>query len=479
MEHPDRLGKYPITGVLGQGAMGVVYKGFDPVIQRPVAIKTIHKQLVGGGEDASGTSAAARFRNEAQAVGRLLHPGIVAIYEYGEDDSTAFIAMELVEGRTLSQILDGTPLLPKADVLRIMDQLLAALDCAHHHGVWHRDIKPANILITSTGQLKVTDFGIARIESAALTQVTATIGTPGYMSPEQYRGEAVDHRVDLFACGVLLYRMLTGEQPFKGTVESVMYQILHRDPPPPSQVPGALRAAFYDGIAAKALCKDRQSRFASAAQFRSALAQRVESIPEAEAQTTVIVAHTRPAPPEGLAGSQPAPAPTAALQSATLPPGWTAEELGRIELALASFVGPVARVFVRQAAKNCRDLPALTQAVCSHLPSEFDRQRFLTRMADSGIRTHVGAAPAATPDGGTWGATPQPGTGTAAVPVAPEVVSRSLKVLTSHIGPIAAIIVKKASAKAPTEEQFFQMLAEQAAEGAERDRLLKALRQKG
>ena len=389
--------------------------------------------------------------------------------------------MELVEGRTLSQILDGTPLLPEADVLRIMDQLLAALDCAHHHGVWHRDIKPANILITSTGQLKITDFGIARIESAALTQVTATIGTPGYMSPEQYRGEALDHRVDLFACGVLLYRMLTGEQPFKGTVESVMYQILHKDPPPPSQVPGALRAAFYDSVAAKALSKDRQSRFASAAQFRSALAQRVESIPEAEAQTTVIVAHTQPAPPEGLAGKDPIPAPAVALQSATLPPGWTAEELGRIELALASFIGPMARVFVRQAAKNCRDLPTLAQAVSSHLPSEFDRQRFLTRMADSGIRTHVTAAPTAptAPNSGTWAATQHAAATTAAMPVAPEVVSRSLKVLTSHIGPIATIIVKKASAKAPTEEQFFQMLAEHAADGAERDRLLKALRQKG
>ncbi len=144
--------------------------------------------------------------------------------------------MELVQGRTLSQILDANPVLPEPDVLRIMDQLLAALDVAHHHGVWHRDIKPANILITSTGQLKVTDFGIARIESVALTQVTSTIGTPGYMAPEQYRGDQVDHRVDLFAAGALLCRMLAGEQPFRG-------QDRWHDPQDPRRapMPGTLR----------------------------------------------------------------------------------------------------------------------------------------------------------------------------------------------------------------------------------------------
>ncbi|MEY4562417.1 MAG: hypothetical protein RLZZ618_1694, partial [Pseudomonadota bacterium] len=478
--HPSRLGKYPITGVLGEGAMGVVYKGFDPIIQRPVAIKTIHRQLAGSGDDASGTSAAARFRNEAQAVGRLLHPGIVAIYEYGEDDTTAFIAMELVEGRTLSQILEGCPKLPEADVLRIMDQLLAALDCAHHHGVWHRDIKPANILVTSTGQLKVTDFGIARIESMALTQITATIGTPGYMSPEQYRGEAVDHRVDLFACGVMLYRMLAGEQPFKGSVESVMYQILHKEPVPPSQVPGALRPAFYDAIVAKALAKDRNQRFASAAQFRAALAQQVENIPEAEAQTTVIVGHTMPAVPDNLRATEPAAPPPVALRSATLPPGWTAEELSRLELVLASFVGPMARVFVRQAAKTCGDLTALTTAVGAQLASDSDRQQFFTRMASSGTRataapfmsTVLSTANARTQGTATTQATAS-ATGSAIVTA--EAVAHALKVLTSHIGPIATVMVKKAQGKQPTEEQFYRMLAEHASEGPDRDKLLKAL----
>src|SRR5258708_1743865 len=134
MARPEKLGKYPVTGVLGKGAMGVVYQGYDPVINRPVAIKTIHKSLID--QDLSGSSTAQRFRNEAQAVGRLSHPGIVAIYEYGEEDNSAYIAMEYVQGRTLSQILSATPRLPEADILTLMDQLLAALDCAHRHGVW-------------------------------------------------------------------------------------------------------------------------------------------------------------------------------------------------------------------------------------------------------------------------------------------------------------------------------------------------------
>jgi len=480
MKHPEKLGKYPITGVLGEGAMGVVYKGYDPIIQRPVAIKTIHKQLIG--DDPSGTSATARFRNEAQAVGRLLHPGIVAIYEYGEDDSTAFIAMELVQGRTLSQILDANPVLPEPDVLRIMDQLLAALDVAHHHGVWHRDIKPANILITSTGQLKVTDFGIARIESVALTQVTSTIGTPGYMAPEQYRGDQVDHRVDLFAAGVLLYRMLAGEQPFRGSVESVMYQILHKDPTPPSQMLGTMRPVFYDAIVAKALAKDKLARFESAAQFRSALEKRVQAIPEAEAQTTVIVVHGQASsayagsPSSGEMATMPVPA----LHAATVPPGWNADELARVEQTLAGFVGPVAKVLVRMAAKTAGDLNALTSALTTHLPDERDRQTFLTKIATSGVqRTHASTGGGAVVRTGPT-PTPKPATvgGTQGQPVAPDDVAHGLKVLTSHIGPIAAIVVKKASAKAPTQEQFFQMLAEHASEGAERDQLLKALRRK-
>src|SRR5471030_959412 len=189
MTIPERIGKYAISEVLGKGSMGTVYKGFDPHIHRPVAIKVIHKELLG--DSSAQDSVAARFRNEAQAVGRILHPGVVAIYEFGEDETTAFIAMEFVQGRNVDDVIAATPMLPQDLVLRIMDQLLDALSFAHAHGVWHRDVKPANLILTASGQVKLTDFCIARIADANLTQVSSAIGTPSYMAPEQFTGKGV------------------------------------------------------------------------------------------------------------------------------------------------------------------------------------------------------------------------------------------------------------------------------------------------
>ena len=203
MAHPEKLGKYQVTGVLGEGAMGVVYKGFDPGIGRAVALKTIRHSLAGPEHTAA---LAARFRNEAQAAGRLSHPGIVAVYDFGDEADVAYIAMEFVEGSSLSRYIAANTRFGDDDVLSIMGQLLDALDHAHDNGVWHRDIKPANLLLTNAGRLKVADFGIARIESIALTMVTSIVGTPGYMAPEQFIGKGVDRRADLYAAGVLLYQ---------------------------------------------------------------------------------------------------------------------------------------------------------------------------------------------------------------------------------------------------------------------------------
>jgi len=485
--HPQRLGKYPITGVLGEGAMGVVYKGFDPGIQRPVAIKTIRKQLI---DEEEGASFAARFRNEAQAVGRLSHPGIVAIYEYGEDADTTYIAMEFVEGKNLSQILASTPLLLEADILRVMDQLLDALDCAHRHGVWHRDIKPANLIITARGQVKVTDFGIARIESLALTQVTSVIGTPGYMAPEQYIGAKLDHRVDLFAAGVILYRMLAGRPPFTGTPETVMYKIINEDPPPPSSVVPAdhARPTLYDAIVAKALAKSPANRFASAAEFRQALKQGAAAAGTSFEATlltpspAVSAAPQAPAPPHApttFAATQPLTVNTGGsgskttggtLLSASQISGWDVSTLAPLEAALATFIGPVAKVMVRQAARTCPDMASLTAHVAEQISDPKERERFLSRVA--GLRTHATAVAA----GPAVATTPS-----AARPVAlsPAVVEQATKVLTAHMGPIARIIVKKAAGQAQSNDHFYQLLVEQVNEGPDRARVLTELRRGG
>jgi serine/threonine protein kinase len=222
--------------------MGVVYKGFDPDIKRTVAIKTIRRQF----GVRRRRVAAARFRNEAQAAGRLTHPGIVAVYDFGEDDEVAYIAMEYVEGKTLAHYLASKVRFTDEDIPGVICQVLDALEHAHEAGVWHRDIKPANIIMARNGKLKVADFGIARIEDSGLTQANVMIGTPTYMAPEQFLGTPIDHRVDLYAAGVLLYLLLTGKPPFMGPQEQLMYKVVHEPPVLPGQIEGINRPHFYD-----------------------------------------------------------------------------------------------------------------------------------------------------------------------------------------------------------------------------------------
>jgi len=373
MPHPQRLGKYPITGVIGEGAMGVVYKGVDPVIGRPVAIKTIRKHL--NAVDATGALLPARFRNEAQAVGRISHPGIVAIYEYGEDNGVAFIAMEYVEGRTLSDLLAAHPVPDEPTIVRVMAQLLDALHCAHRAGVWHRDIKPSNVIVTADGHVKVTDFGIARVDDEALTVVAAVVGTPGYIAPEQYLGQPIDHRIDIFAAGVLLYRLLTGDSPFAGRPDAVMFKTVHGVPTPPSVATEGRRPAVFDPIVAKALAKRRQDRYASAGDFRRALldATGIDA-------TTISRAISLPVL-RVVATPAAAPAPTASsgssLLAATQVGAWDATTLAPIEQALARAIGPMAKLLERRAAKQCHDAASLVAEVAAHIEDVDEREAFL------------------------------------------------------------------------------------------------------
>jgi tRNA A-37 threonylcarbamoyl transferase component Bud32 len=447
MTLPARIGKYPITAVLGEGAMGVVYQAQDPVIGRSVAIKTIHKRLLA---DDTGESFAERFRNEARSAGRLSHPNIVAVHEYGEDDDDAFIVMEFAPGRTLAQQLAATPLPPEAEILRLMDQLLDALACAHRHGVWHRDVKPANLIVTETGQLKVTDFGIARIASAALTQTGSAIGTPGYMAPEQYLGEAIDQRVDVFASGVLLYRMLAGRPPFTGTPEAVMYQLFNETPVAPSRVEGSGRDARFDAVVARAIERDAAARFASADAFRQALA----AASAGDADATVVTSPPAPSP----AATAPEPAHPTTRTEVT---GWDAATLAPMESALATLIGPLARMLVRQAARASTDMDSLAARVGEHIADPAQRQAFVARFA--GARGTPGPAQTAATGG----------TGAPALP--PRLVEHATRVLTTHMGPIARIVVKKASARALTRDEFFRLLSEEAGATVDRARLIAEL----
>jgi serine/threonine-protein kinase len=275
METMQSLGKYELRGTLGRGAMGTVYDGWDTVIQRRVAIKTVS---LPEHPDPETEEEIARFRREAQAAGRLTHPNIVAIYDYGETSDLAYIVMEYVDGPTLKSLLDKHERFPVPEVCRVMVDLLAGLQFSHDRGVVHRDIKPANVMLSGEKRAKIADFGIARIESSNMTQAGTVLGTPAYMSPEQFRGEPVDVRTDIYSSGVLLYQLLTGERPFEGSVTSIMHKVLNVAPPAPSQLSAIVPPAL-DEVVLRAMAKRPEERYASAAAFAEAIGAAMEAPP--------------------------------------------------------------------------------------------------------------------------------------------------------------------------------------------------------
>src|SRR5450631_4246257 len=284
MADNGNLGKYELRREIGRGAMGVVFEAYDPMIKRIVALKTIRSDQLTG--EASGT-VIARFRREAQAAGRLSHPNIVPIYDFGEDGGVWFIAMEFIKGRELKEYFEANERFSIDDIVRIMSQMLDALDYSHRQGVIHRDIKPANVFLIEDGSVKVADFGIAHIDSSSLTQVGTVLGTPSYMSPEQIMGLPVDGRSDLFSAGVILYQFLTGERPFSGSAATTMQKVLREDPLPPSSlnVPAPLE---MDAIMRKALAKRPEDRFQSAGEFAAAIRVAVPAMTVTNTEATLI-----------------------------------------------------------------------------------------------------------------------------------------------------------------------------------------------
>jgi len=272
MAIPKKIGKYEIQSVLGTGGMGMVYRGWDPSIARAVAIKSINKSLHQGGELSGALS---RFRQEAQAVGRLVHPRIVQIYDYIEDDQGAHIVMEMVNGQTLKQLLDQKTHYGIADVGLIIRQILDGIGYAHEYGVVHRDIKPSNIMINQDGRIKINDFGIAHLESSELTQIGDVLGTPHYMSPEQCLGTEVDGLADLFSIGVIAYELLTGSKPFTGNFATVMNQVINVQPARPSLLNPKL-APSMDKVLLKALAKKKVDRYQNASEFSEAFKRAID-----------------------------------------------------------------------------------------------------------------------------------------------------------------------------------------------------------
>ncbi|NOY88727.1 MAG: CHASE2 domain-containing protein [FCB group bacterium] len=269
------LGRYQITGILGKGAMGQVYKGVDPAINRPVALKTIRLDFVSNPEEMAELKE--RLFREAQAAGKLSHPNIVTIYDVGSEGNLQYIAMEYLEGQTLEQMTKKKVKFNYSIISKIIIQICNALEYAHEKGIVHRDIKPANIMVLKDYTAKVMDYGIARIDSNSMTKTGIAMGTPNYISPEQLQGKKVDHRADIFSLGVVIYEMLLGRRPFKGeNITSLIYAILNHEPDKPSNVNPQIPLLF-DHIIDKALKKNPDERYQNARDLAADLHDFVES----------------------------------------------------------------------------------------------------------------------------------------------------------------------------------------------------------
>jgi serine/threonine-protein kinase len=452
MADPEKIGKYRIDGVLGKGAMGVVYKGFDPGIERTVAIKTVRKDLV---DPDLAAQVMARFKNEAKAAGRLLHPNIVSVYEYGEDDSNAFIAMEYVDGTGLREYLNRKASFDVGQIVAIVSQVLEALDFAHERGVVHRDIKPANLILTASGAVKVADFGIARIDTSNLTNAGMVMGTPSYMSPEQCQGKDIDKRSDLFSTGVVLYELLTGEKPFSGSIEAIAFKICYEDHKPPSEISKLALTPAMDAIVAAALAKPPEARFQNARAFNRALRQALdpqltwkgEAVDATELNLAAVT-----------------------MQKQALPT-WDDTILQTVERQLARILGPMARVIVRKAAARTGDTQELYALAAESIADVEERRKFLSfgtggpSVSATGTGSgSTGTHPISVRKGKAQQTSPPQSRSLSGMtrPLAPldqDFVDQTTSRLSVYLGPVARIVVKKAAQKAGTQQEFVQLIA--------------------
>src|SRR5215472_742991 len=348
------IGRYRVEGLLGTGAMGEVYRAHDPVIDRLVAIKVVRPELVAG---SGGQQLLERFRREARAAGRRFHPNIVAIWDFGDDNGMPFLVMELVEGQSLDQVIKSSGALSLDRSIAIITQVLSALGFAHDNGIVHRDIKPSNIMVLQDDRVKVADFGIARLEASEFTIVGDLLGTPAYMAPEQLSGGPIDHSNDLFAAGVILFEMLTGVKPFRGkSITEIMSLMEKRGPEDIRALNPAVPEALKRVIA-KSVAFDPAQRYPDAATFARAAG---DALPAATSQLRG----------RGVASSD--------TEGETTPAEATfaAETLHGIERDLAIFIGPMASIAVKRAARQANDVLVLYELLARQVANPTDRAEF-------------------------------------------------------------------------------------------------------
>jgi serine/threonine-protein kinase len=443
-EAPAFIGRYRIESVIGRGAMGVIYRAYDPDIDRRVAIKLVRADLLSG---QARDDYVLRFRREAQAAGRCVHSNIVTVYDFALHDGNPFIAMEFVDGRNLADLRAGGRL-PPSEAVAIALQVLDALAAAHRMGVIHRDIKPANILLLNDRVVKVTDFGISRIDTSELTMEGTVMGTPSYMSPEQCRGLAVDARSDIFSLGIVLYELLCAQRPFAGPHATVVMQRLLNDEPATIEAVDPTLDPGLRAIVNRALAKSPDARYGSAVDMAAALrAIDLSAAADTGQDHTVMVSRKR--------GSEAPPGP------GDPPATYDAAVLAAVERKLASYVGPIARVALKSALRPGATAEEFCDALAANIAVPRDRERFRAealvelQRADA---THSGS---------------RSGTVPASIPAAE--LDRIEKELTRYLGPIARILVRRDAAKARSAEELCHLVARHIDRDDERGDFLRRL----
>jgi eukaryotic-like serine/threonine-protein kinase len=414
---PSVFGRYTVLGVLGRGAMGVVYRAHDPALDRDVAIKVVTTELLGAEERADYLE---RFRREARAAARCTHRGIVAVFDFSEAGGNPFIVMELVDGVELGRVIRERGKLPVTEAVALMTQMLDALGHAHALGIVHRDVKPANVLVLPDAEVKIADFGVARLGDISGTQVGMVIGTPKYMAPEQALGGTIDHRADLFAAAAIFYEMLAGNPPFAGaTPDEIMARVIHGEPTGLDEAETRAYPLLLP-VLRRALSKAAEHRFQSAEEFAAALNR-------------------------ALAGAG---VPDDSTRIASRAQAVDARTVEAAEKALATHIGPIAKLVVKKAAGTATSEMELYEALAGNIPDGAARTAFLRRGSASTAREGQGEATATEPRV----APPR------RAPVAPEAMKAAQEALTFFVGPIARVLVRKAAEQAGTEAEFYEQL---------------------
>jgi eukaryotic-like serine/threonine-protein kinase len=468
------------------GAMGEIYEAHDPLIERPIALKILRRELLDRGD---GEGWLERFRHEARAAGRLLHPNIVTLLDYGEEGGLPFLAMEYIEGESLDVRLRRDGPLSCQAATAMITQVLSALEFAHVNHVIHRDVKPSNILLAKSGVVKVADFGIAHIEASDLTTEGDVLGTPSYMAPEQLLGKSVDHRADQFAAAAVYFELLAGQKPFQGkSLAESMLNMERRGPADICALNGEVSPALRQVIN-KALSYECQDRYSSTGEFLRVITQVVSTgpapapavqVPPPDETVFAPKPAVAPQPPQPTHSSLPLPLPSSGLPasgseiplpqpSGAIPPAagqaeqsadaapMAIELLSEVERDLTTFIGPMAKIAVRRAARNTVDLVALYQSLASYIDGQSDRDTFIK----NGLRRSAMA------HGSSAGGAPRPpltqagptGQQSMSLSIGPDALRQIELDLTGYIGPIASIVLRQLLSKSSSVADLYRDLA--------------------